>query len=595
MNTIEILPLKNPITATISIPGSKSYTNRALLLAALTDNPVTIKNPLFSDDTKAMIECLKTLGIKIEISENQINVIGSIKDIEDKEYNLDANISGVTIRFILALATIIPGVKTIFGKEGLNKRPIKDLVDGLKQLGAEIEYLENDGYPPLKVNSNKLNPGTIFMNGSLSSQYLSAILLIAPLVGDITVAIQGDQISKPYLDMTIDTMKQFGVEIVNNQYLHYLINKQNYKASEYLVEGDFSSAGYFFAIAALTKSSLTLKNLIPDSKQADKKFLGVLEKMGSTITYRNNEITIKGEAVLPVEIDVTDFPDQAQTLAVLAAFASGITTLKGVQSLRVKETERVVAVQRELEKMGIKTTSTHDTLTIHGGNPKPATIDTYGDHRMAMAFAVAGAKLSGMKINNPDVVGKTFPDFWNKLNEIGIQTKREAETKSNIVLIGMRGSGKSTVGKQLAEKLKKSFVDLDKILEEQENAPVAEIVAKHGWEYFRKKESEIAHNFADKTNTVIATGGGVILNSENTTALKKNGTLVFLSAPTDILLTRIGDDPNRAALTDKKTKKDEMETVWNERKNLYEKAADIMIETDQLTEEQTVVNILSKI
>lgn len=424
MNTTEIIPIDSgPITASISIPGSKSYTNRALLLAALTENPVVIKNPLFSDDTKAMIACLQTLGIEIKISEDQIEVVGSINDVQEKAYDLDAKYSGTTIRFILALATIIPGIKTIHGKEGLNKRPIKDLVDGLKQLGAEIEYLEKEGYPPLRVTSINLNPGAIFMNGDVSSQYISALLMIAPIVGDITIAIKGDQISKPYIDMTISTMEQFGVTVINKDFLAYIIEKQQYTTPEYVVEGDFSSAGYFFAIAALTKSTLTLKNLNPDSKQADKKLLDVLEKMGSEITYGVNEITIKGNGIQAMEIDVTDFPDQAQTLAVLAAFATGETKLVGVQSLRVKETERVVALQRELEKMAIKTASTADTLTIHGGNPKSAEIDTYGDHRMAMAFAIAGIKLSGMKINDPEVVTKTFPDFWNKLNEIGVTIK----------------------------------------------------------------------------------------------------------------------------------------------------------------------------
>lgn len=593
MNTTEIVPLQESITASISIPGSKSYTNRALLLAALTDNPVTIKNPLFSDDTKAMIACLKSLGVEINSSEKEIKVVGSVKDITNKEYDLNAEYSGTTIRFILALSTIIPGIKTIQGKEGLNKRPIKDLVDALQQLGAEIEYLDKEGFPPLRVTSTTVNPGAVFMNGEISSQYLSAILMIAPLVGDVTIAIKGDQISKPYIDMTIDTMKQFSVTITNNDYLAYTITKQQYNASEYLVEGDFSSAGYFFAIAALTKSTITLKNLNADSKQADKKLLEVLEKMGSQISYGENEITIKGNGVQPMEIDVTDFPDQAQTLAVLAAFADGTTVLKGVQSLRVKETERVVAVQRELEKMGIKTTSTNDTLTITGGNPKAAAIDTYGDHRMAMSFAVAGTKLAGMKINNPEVVTKTFPNFWNKLGEIGVQTKNEMKT--NIVLIGMRGSGKSTIGKMLAEKLGKSFTDLDSMLEEKEGMTVAKIVAKNGWEYFREKESVIAQKAAQTTNTVIATGGGVILNEENTKALKQNGTVIYLSAPTDVLIARIGDDPNRAALTDKKTKQEEMEQVFHERKSLYEQAADIMIETSNQTEEQTVEEIISRL
>ena len=589
--TITLSPLSQPITASIDIPGSKSYTNRALLLAALTIDPVTIINPLLSDDTKAMISCLQSLGIDITVSPDRIVVSGSIADVTKQDYTLDADISGITIRFITALATIIPGTKTIRGKEGLNKRPIKDLVDGLRQLGADITYLDKEGFPPICVHSNKLTAQQILLNGKISSQFLSSILMIAPLIGDLTINIKGEQISKPYIDMTIDTMRQFGVIIENNTYQSYQIRQQAYRTNKYLVEGDFSSAGYFFAIAALTKSTIILKNLTSDSQQADRKLLSVLEKMGSTILAAENEITITGNGIKAMEIDVTNFPDQAQTLAILAAFADGKTVLKGVQSLRVKETERVLALQKELKKMGIETEATHDTLTIHGGQPHPATIDTYGDHRMAMSFAVAGTMLSGMKINNPDVVSKTFPTFWEKLNQIGIKTTDDEKT--NIVLIGMRGSGKSTIGKMLAEKLKKHFVDLDFILEQSEGMKVAQIVKKHGWDYFRKKESAIAQELATQTNTVIATGGGVVLNKENITALQQKGLIVFLTAPVKALLDRIGDDPNRAALIDKKTKKEEMEIVWNERKNLYQQAADITIDTATGTEEKAVQDIFA--
>jgi 3-phosphoshikimate 1-carboxyvinyltransferase len=592
MKTTEIIPLSEPITATLVLPGSKSYTNRALLLAALTEKQVVIKNPLFSDDTQAMISCLKTLGIEIRVSENQIEIIGSIKDIQEKDYDLDAEYSGTTIRFILALATIIPGVKTIHGKEGLNKRPIKDLVDALLQLGAEIEYLEKDGFPPLRVTSSQLTPGAIFMNGDISSQYISALLMITPVVGDISIAIKGDQISKPYIAMTIDTMEHFGVTIINKDYLAYIIEKQQYNTSEYLVEGDFSSAGYFFAIAALTKSNLILKNLNTKSKQADKKLLEVFEKMGGKITYGDNEITIQGGGVIPMEIDVTDFPDQAQTLAVLAAFAEGTTILKGVQSLRVKETERVVALQKELEKMNIKTSSTADTLTIQGGNPTAAVIDTYNDHRMAMSFAVAGTKLSGIKINDPDVVNKTFPDFWNKLNEIGVQTKKEEKT--NIVLIGMRGSGKTTIGQMLADKLGKKFIDLDKELKQKSGRELAEIINTKGWDYFREQEALVARENAQRENTVIATGGGVILRKDNIDALKTHGIFIFLNANPKILAERIGDDNKRPPLHKGFASKDELEMVLQERESLYKNNADFIIDTDTINEEQTVNAIITK-
>lgn len=425
MKQIKLFPLKQQVTKTIEIPGSKSYTNRALLMAALTENPVSIKNPLKSDDTIAMVICLKTLGIEVIETEKEILVKGSYKDVKDCEYNLNADLAATAIRFLLPLLCIVPGSKTLQGKEGLNKRPIGELVNGLRQLEATIEYGEKEGYPPLKITSSKLESNTVHMKGDVSSQFFSALFMISPIIGGLKLTVDGVQISKPYIDMTIDTMKKFGIDVINDNYETYTIEKkQSYDCHEYTVEGDFSSAGYFIAIAALTKSTLTLKNLNPDSLQADKEMLSVVEKMGSKITSGNNKITIVGNGVVPIAVDMIDFPDQAQTVATLAAFADGKTVLKGLQSLHVKETDRLKASETELNKMEIKTESTFDTLTIFGEKPKPATIDTYGDQRTAMSFAVAGAKIDGLIINDPDVVNKTFPEFWNKLEELGIKIER---------------------------------------------------------------------------------------------------------------------------------------------------------------------------
>src|ERR1700722_6955163 len=425
MKQLKLYPLEKPITKTIEIPGSKSYTNRALLMAALIENPVTIKNPLKSDDTVAMIECLKTLGITIDETEKEIIVKGSYKDVKDKEYNLNANLAATAIRFLLPLLCIIPGEKTLCGKEGLNKRPIGELVNGLKQLGAKIKYLEKEGYPPLKITSSTLQSKNIHIKGDVSSQFFSALFMIAPVIDGLKLEVDDIQISKPYIDMTIDTMKKFGISVINKNYQTYTIeHNQKYNCKEYIVEGDFSSAGYFFAIAALTKSTITLKDLNPDSLQADKKLISVIEKMGSKIVYQTNEITIVGNGVKPVNIDMIDFPDQAQTVATLAAFADGKTIITGLQSLHVKETDRLKASVIELNKMRIKTESTFETLMIYGGKPKAARIDTYGDQRTAMSFAVAGAKLNNIIINDPDVVNKTFPTFWDMLEKIGMKVER---------------------------------------------------------------------------------------------------------------------------------------------------------------------------
>lgn len=598
METIEIIPLQKKIDAVVSVPGSKSYTNRALILATIAGKGTKILHPLISDDTKAMVNCLKVLGIKFSISKTFIKILNSIDAVEGRNINLDANLSGTTIRFLLALSTVLPGIKTLSGEESLNKRPIGELVDALKQLGAKIEYLAKEGYPPVKVLSSGLTPGTVKIKGDISSQFISAILMIVPLVGEVNIEVIGEQSSKPYIDMTIDIMEKFGVRVNNLDYKKYLINNdQKYKVQKYTVEGDISSAAYFFAVAALTKSRILVRNINPNSKQADIAFLEILEKMGSKVTYGKQEISVFGKGVKAINLDMEDCPDQVQTLAVLAAFADGITKIAGVKSLRIKETDRILAIKQELKRMGIKVKSSQNSLTIFGGNPKPATINTYSDHRMAMSFAVAGSLLCGMRINNPDVVSKTFPGFWEKLDLIGV--KNIKVLKKNIVLIGMRGSGKSTVAKLLSEKLNKQYLELDEILVKKMNMTIAQIVKKYGWDFFRDQESKIVKEVAKNSGLVISTGGGVVIRSENIEALKRKGILFFLSASLETLLQRIenkvGNDPKMPVLTDKKTPKEEILYILAQRDRLYRQAADEVIKIDGLNSEQLVSLIILKL
>ena len=400
-----IPPLKIENTE-IVIPGSKSVTNRALILAALTTRPVTLKYPLICDDTQALISSLVSLGINIERQQNEMIVLGSYLDVKDGEYDINANLSGTTIRFMTAFCCIVPGIKKLYGQGHLNKRPIKGLVDALMFLGAKIGYMDEEGYLPLKITSSSLQVRNLKIDGSVSSQFLSAIMLITPVIGNIKISVTGNTVSQSYINLT-----------------KRILDEWNFKKIEsYAIEGDYSAASYFAAIAVLTKSKITLSNLKEDSTQGDREFFSIISQMGNKVSFGENKVTVVGKKLAPIDINMENCPDQAQTLAVLAAFADGKTVLTGVRSLRLKETERVIALQNELLKMGIKTESPDvDTLIIHGGDPKAATIETYGDHRMAMSFAVAGSKIDGMKIKNPEVVSKTFPNFWYKLNEIGIK------------------------------------------------------------------------------------------------------------------------------------------------------------------------------
>lgn len=415
---MEIEPLKDLGAKSIDVPGSKSYTNRALLLAALTKGTVTLHNPLLSDDTEAMITCLRQLGLRIDTAGDRILVHDDISSIQDRPYELFAHDSGTTLRFLLPLLCSIPGTKVLKGSPRLNERPIRALVDALRLLGGKIAYLEKEGQSPLKIASSTLSGEVVSIDPSLSSQFVSAVLMIAPLLNGLMIRFTGKLISKPYVDMTVQMMREWGADVFSSGEDEFYVPSGIYQKESYPIEGDFSSAAYFWAIAALTGATITINNLNPRSLQGDRKFLTLLEKMGNTVLITPEGISVKGEQILPLSIDMEECPDQVQTMAVLAAFANGPTTIFGVRSLRVKETERVQGLKNELGKMGIKTADTHDTLTIQGGHPRPATIETYGDHRMAMAFAVAGTRLPGMKIQNPHVVNKTFPTFWDKLRSL---------------------------------------------------------------------------------------------------------------------------------------------------------------------------------
>ncbi len=417
---MQITPLNGPVSQTISIPGSKSYTNRLLIIAALTEGSVCLKRPLYSEDTLAMIECLRTLGVCLETTPDRIVVHGDLRSIEAKHYELFAYDSGTTVRFLLALLCLVPGTKTLNGNKRLSERPIHDLVEALRKLGAVIEYVHQKGQLPINILSSTLSGSSVELKGDLSSQFCSALLLISPYFAHgLTIDPIGKKISKPYIDMTLSCMQEGGVHALQRENGSYFIPaSQSYTKKHYVIEGDFSSAGYFFAIAALTKSKIKVSHLNPSSAQADLKFLHLLEKMGHRVTYFKDTICVEGKELTPLDINMEDCPDQVMTMAVLAAFAQGKTCISGVRSLRVKETERVIALKTELGKMGIRTEDTHDTLTIYGGSPHAAEIDTYGDHRIAMAFAVAGLHLPGMIIHHPEVVHKTFPAFWTCLKAL---------------------------------------------------------------------------------------------------------------------------------------------------------------------------------
>lgn len=574
MQTREVIPLKGKLALTLNLPGSKSITNRAFLCAALATGKSRIYGALKSDDAEVMLQALKQFGVGVRETKEYIEINGAGGKFKGGKITLDLHNAGTATRFLTAVSILRKGETVITGNERMQERPIADLVDGLGQLGAEINYLKKEGCPPIKVGSWKLEAGRqkarnlnrffVRMSGKLSSQYFSALLMLGPMLDKpLRIEVIGDLVSKPYIDTTMAVMGAFGVKVKNNAYKSFEVQPQQYKRIDYLVEGDASAATYFSALQFLHGGKLKFTNL--DYRKSIQGDIGFPKALGEL--KKGNWRTIDMEAM----------PDAAMTLAVCAVFAKGTTKITGLSTLRIKETDRLEALKNELAKVGVKAKTSSDSLKLAAGNIKnlPAhssqLIATYNDHRMAMCFAVLGTKIPGVVIEDPGCTEKTYPNFWEDLEKAyHVPTKLG---QKNLLLTGMRCSGKTTVGKRLAKKLGRKFVDLDQEIERTEELKIEKIVALKGWPYFRKVEQKICSDFSSQKNLVIAAGGGVVLDPKNMRALKKNSVNIFLFADPGILCERIAKDQGRPSLIGKKLE-DEIHEVWEKRRDLYLKYAD---------------------
>lgn len=419
---IEIKPIQAKIDAIIRVPGSKSYTNRALITAALADGTSTITNALFSDDTKYMAVSLNALGIPVEEEQDvqRFVIQGKNGIIPAKQANLFVGNAGTAMRFLTAMLTLGNGVYEIDGIARMRQRPIQDLLDGLQQLGADAVSKYHNGCPPVMVQGEGLPGGSARVKGDLSSQYFSALLMTAPYAKkDVFLEVTGDLVSKRYVDMTIALMHQFGVSVNNDNYKTFFVKSgQYYQAIPYEVEADASAASYFFAAAAITGGKVRVLGIGSRSLQGDIHFVDALESMGCKVTMDDNWIEVRGNTLRGVDIDMGDMPDVAQTLASVAVFAQGKTRVRNVSNMRIKETDRITAVVNELRRMGISVMEYEDGFEIDPSPPKPAEIETYDDHRMAMSFALIGLRANGISIKNPECVSKTFPDYFQRIETL---------------------------------------------------------------------------------------------------------------------------------------------------------------------------------
>lgn len=428
MSLLQILPVYKLKKSQIFIPGSKSYSNRILILAALNSQKAILKGLCQGQDTQILIANLKKLKIEIgNLDSNQVLIQGNNGNFEELKVDLFTGISGISSRFLTALCSLIPGDITIDAEERMLERPMEDLIEPLKKLNCQIEYLNKESFLPIRfLNKKAIQGGKISLNGEISSQFLSSLLLIAPVLKEgLEIEIINEQISKSYIQSTLEVMEHIGLKVENQNYKSYQILPQQIQFSNYSVPGDITGAGYFWALAAIMNQTVRTLNISPDLEQGDIKLAKILEQMGCKVSFNQPEefIEITGTPNLKaLEIDMQDLPDSAQTLAIVCAFSQGKSILRGLSTLKLKETDRIFATSKELEKMGIRTEIGEDFLVIYGGEPKPAKIKTYNDHRMAMSFAIAGAKIEGLQIENSEVVNKSFPNFWEMLKELGVDT-----------------------------------------------------------------------------------------------------------------------------------------------------------------------------
>ncbi|MBI3244161.1 MAG: 3-phosphoshikimate 1-carboxyvinyltransferase [Chloroflexi bacterium] len=443
MDSLPVSPIRHPLHATVRVPGSKSLTNRALAIAALADGTTTLANALESDDSRYFIESLQRLGFNIraihespsvraihesssvraihELPLPSITVNGLGGHIPANRADLFVGNAGTAARFLTAFVTLGHGEFVIDGNERMRQRPIGDLLDALTQLGVNVD--SPTGCPPVRVQAGGLPGGVARVAGDTSSQFLSALLMVAPYAqSPVELIVTGDLNSKPYVDMTIAVMADFGIAVERVGYERFRIAPQRYRAlGEYTIESDASAASYFFAAPAVCGGFVRVENISTDSRQGDIAFLNVLIQMGCAVSETDNCLLVTGpiEQLQGVEVDMRDIPDTAQTLAAIAPFADSPTTIRGIASARVKETDRVAAMCNELRRLGVTVEEYPDGLKIYPcANIQPASIQTYDDHRMAMAFALVGLRVEGIAIENPGCVSKTFPNYFEVLESL---------------------------------------------------------------------------------------------------------------------------------------------------------------------------------
>jgi 3-phosphoshikimate 1-carboxyvinyltransferase len=422
MRSLTIQPVQ-ALEGDITLPGSKSISNRALLLAAEAHGQTRLVNLLDSDDTAHMLRALRQLDIEVLEDGDDRLVTGAAGPLvsDHRHESLDLGLAGTAFRPLAAALTLGSGVFELDGTPRMRERPVAHLVDGLRQLGASIRYTGAEGFPPIEVTGTGLRGGRVRMPGNVSSQFLTSLLLAAPLAaGPVEVVVEGEQVSKPYLDITVDMMRRFGATVGHENYRVFSVEPGGYRSpGRYLIEGDASAASYFLAAGAIGGRGVCVHGIGAGSVQGDVAFVEVLEAMGARVTIGEEWVRVEPGPLKGVDLDLNHIPDAAMTVAVLALFAEGSTRIRNIYNWRVKETDRLAAMATELSKLGAKVDECEDSLTVTP--PKElnaAAIDTYDDHRMAMCFSLVALGGVEVTINDPDCVSKTFPRYFEEFERL---------------------------------------------------------------------------------------------------------------------------------------------------------------------------------
>jgi 3-phosphoshikimate 1-carboxyvinyltransferase len=412
-------PIEAPFDVVVSLPGSKSITNRALVCAALAEGTSVLTNALHADDTEAMVEGLRAMGVRIEAdwAHGRLEVTGTAGRPTSDVSLVDARLSGTTSRFLLPVAALGDGLRRVDAANRMRERPMGEVLDAVRELGGTVHEVGAPDHLPVEVVGGSLVGGEVSVRGDVSSQFLSGLLLAGPgMRAGLVVRLVGDLVSQPYVRLTEQVMADFGVTVGRPDDRTWVVESQAYLAGEHTIEPDASAASYAFAAAALLESTVTVAGLGTEARQGDVAFVDLLAEMGAEVRRDHDATTVRGTGQLVgIEVDMAQISDTAQTLAVVAAFAVGSTQVRGIGFIRGKETDRIGAVVAELRRLGLEATEEPDGFTVRPGPIRPATVQTYGDHRMAMAFALAGLRAPGIQIADPGCVTKTLPGFWHLL------------------------------------------------------------------------------------------------------------------------------------------------------------------------------------